>query len=103
MQEEAPPPVDSANKKKGSLPLGPPASRPEPRVGMSYIPPGALVVGTAPDHRPRRADREVAGEQVMLDGFYIDHFAYPNEEGAIPVTSVTQEAMYPETPESKLD
>lgn len=72
-------------------PLGPPADRPEPRVGMSYIPPGALVVGTAPDKRPRRADRELPGEQVMLDGFYIDHFAFPNEEGAIPVTSVTQD------------
>jgi len=72
-------------------PLGPPADRPEPRVGMSYIPPGALVVGTAPDKRPRRADRELPGEQVMLDGFYIDQFAFPNEEGAIPVTSVSQE------------
>lgn len=71
-------------------PLGPPADRPEPRVGMAYIPPGALVVGTSPDKRPRRADRELPGEQLMLDGFYIDQFAFPNEEGAIPVTSVTQ-------------
>lgn len=71
-------------------PLGPPADRPEPRVGMIFVPPGALVVGTAPDQRPRRADRELPGEQLMLDGFYIDRFAYPNEEGAIPVTSVTQ-------------
>jgi hypothetical protein len=26
---------------------------------------------------------------MMLDGFYIDRFAYPNEEGAIPGTNVT--------------
>jgi formylglycine-generating enzyme len=56
---------------------------------MVYVPPGALVVGTPPDRRPRRADRELAGEQVMLDGYYIDQFAYPNEEGAIPVTNVS--------------
>lgn len=92
--EETPSPSTSSSAGEGSSlgpPLGPPADRPEPRVGMSYIPPGALVVGTAPDKRPRRADRELPGEQVMLDGFYIDHFAFPNEEGAIPVTSVTQD------------
>lgn len=72
-------------------PLGPPADRPAPRVGMIYIPSGALVVGTPPDKRPRRADRELPGEQVMLDGFYIDRFAFPNEEGAIPITSVTHQ------------
>lgn len=71
-------------------PLGPPADRPAPRVGMVYIPPGALVLGTPRDQWPRRADRELPGEQIMLDGFYIDEFAYPNEEGAIPVTNVTQ-------------
>jgi hypothetical protein len=27
----------------------------------------------------------------MLDGFYIDQFSFPNEEGAIPVTNVTHE------------
>jgi sulfatase modifying factor 1 len=75
----------------GGPPLGPPADRPEPRVGMAFIPPGALVVGTAPDRRPRRADRELPGHQVMLDGFYIDQFAFPNEEGAIPQTNVTRE------------
>ncbi len=73
------------------LPLGPPSERPEPRVGMVYIPPGALVVGTPQNQRPRRADRELPGEQVMLEGFYVDRYPYPNEEGAIPVTSVTQE------------
>jgi formylglycine-generating enzyme len=73
------------------LPLGPPAGQVQPRVGMVYVPPGALVVGTAPEKRPRRADREVAGEQIMLDGFYIDVLSYPNEEGAIPITNVTYE------------
>ncbi len=70
-------------------PLGPPIEKPEPRAGMVYIPPGALVVGTPPDQRPRRADRESPGEQIMLDGFYIDSFPYPNEEAAIPQTGVS--------------
>lgn len=88
-----PPEHASDSPSKQGAPLGPPADRPEPRVGMTYIPPGALVVGTAPDRRPRRADRELPGEQVMLEGFYIDQFAFPNEEGAIPITNVSfQEA-----------
>jgi hypothetical protein len=29
------------------------------------------------------------GEQVILHGYYIDVFPYPNEEGAIPLTNVT--------------
>jgi hypothetical protein len=32
------------------------------------------------------------GEQVILKGFYIDVFPYPNEEGAIPLTNITQSA-----------
>jgi len=72
-------------------PLGPPAERVQPQNGMVFVPPGALVVGSSPEKRPRRADREIAGEQVMLDGFYIDMLSYPNEEGAIPVTSVTHD------------
>jgi hypothetical protein len=56
---------------------------------MIWIEPGALVVGTLPEQIPRRADREVPGEQTVLDGFFIDQFAYPNEEGAIPLTNVT--------------
>lgn len=85
----AAPPKAEANGQ--GTPLGPPAGRPEPRVGMVYVPPGALVVGTAPDRRPRRADRELPGEQLMLEGFYIDQFAFPNEEGAIPITNVSWE------------
>lgn len=75
----------------GGPPLGPPVERAPPRVGMAYIPPGALVVGTPAERRPRRADREVAGEQVMLQGYYIDIYPYPGEEGAIPVTNVSQD------------
>lgn len=58
--------------------------------GMAFIPGGALVAGSTPGSLPRRPDRELPGEQVMLKGFWIDKFAYPNEEGAIPLTSVAQ-------------
>ena len=57
---------------------------------MAFIPPGALVAGTPPDSLPRIADEEMPGEQVILKGFYIDVFPHPNEEGAIPLTNVTQ-------------
>jgi hypothetical protein len=57
---------------------------------MVYIPPGALVAGSAPNSLPRRPDRELPGEQVMLKGFFIDQFPFPNEEGAIPLTGATQ-------------
>jgi hypothetical protein len=56
---------------------------------MVWIPGGALVAGTAPDAYPRLADEEMLGEQVILHGFYMDVFPFPNEEGAIPRTSVT--------------
>lgn len=58
--------------------------------GMVWIPPGALVAGTPPASVPRKAHQEMIGEQVILDGFFIDQFAFPNEEGAIPLTNVTQ-------------
>jgi formylglycine-generating enzyme required for sulfatase activity len=70
--------------------LGPPASLPPPQKGMAWIPGGALVAGTAPDAFPRIADEEIPGEQVILKGFYIDVFPHPNEEGAIPLTNVSQ-------------
>jgi hypothetical protein len=66
------------------------AGPPVPQRGMAWIEPGPLVVGTPPNTFPRRPDRDLPGEQVMLHGFYIDDFAYPNEEGAIPTTNVTQ-------------
>jgi sulfatase modifying factor 1 len=58
---------------------------------MVWIPGGALVAGTTPDGVPRVPDAEMPGEQVILKGFYIDVFAYPNEEGAIRLTQVDQE------------
>lgn len=57
---------------------------------MRFIPGGALVAGTPPGSLPRIADEEMPGEQVVLKGFYIDVFPYPNEEGAIALTSVDQ-------------
>jgi sulfatase modifying factor 1 len=70
--------------------FGPPAPPPPPRQGMVWVPGGALVAGTPPDAFPRVADEEMPGEQVILHGYYIDVFPYPNEEGAIPLTNVTQ-------------
>jgi formylglycine-generating enzyme len=69
----------------------PPVAPPTPRQGMAFIPSGALVVGTPPDQYPRLADEEVAGEQVIVPAFYIDVYAYPNEEGAIPLTNVARD------------
>ena len=66
------------------------AGPPVPRRGMAWIEPGPLVVGTPPNVFPRRPDRDLPGEQVMMHGFYIDVFAFPNEEGAIPTTNITQ-------------
>jgi formylglycine-generating enzyme required for sulfatase activity len=75
---EAAPPWEESNK-------APPAP-----LGMVWIPPGPLLAGTPPSNFPRLADQEPPGEQVMLDGYFIDVFAYPNEEGAIPETGVSQ-------------
>lgn len=61
-----------------------------PKSGMVYIPGGALVAGSPPNAFPRLADEEMPGLQVIMKGFYIDAFAYPNEEGAIPFTNVRQ-------------
>ncbi|WP_234023663.1 formylglycine-generating enzyme family protein [Sorangium cellulosum] len=66
-------------------------TEPEPRPGMAWIPKGVLIAGTPPDRLPRIADEEMAGEQVVMHGFYIDVFSYPNEVGAIPTTNVTQD------------
>jgi sulfatase modifying factor 1 len=57
---------------------------------MVWIPEGALVAGTPEGRVPRIADEEMPGQQLVLHGFFIDMFAYPNEEGAIPRTAVTQ-------------
>jgi formylglycine-generating enzyme len=66
-----------------------PPQAPAGPKGMVWIDPGALVAGTAPEQIPRRADQEMPGEQVILEGFFMDAFAYPGEEGAIPLTNVT--------------
>jgi formylglycine-generating enzyme len=67
----------------------PPAA---PRRGMIWIEPGPLVAGTPPGQLPRLVDQEMPGEQVILKGFYIDVYPFPNEEGAIPLTNVTRDA-----------
>ena len=61
-----------------------------PRPGMAWIPPGTLIAGTPPDRMPRVADEEMAGEQVVMNGFFVDIHPYPNEPGAIPTTNVSQ-------------
>ncbi|MDI1435281.1 formylglycine-generating enzyme family protein [Polyangium sorediatum] len=76
--EEADPPWVTADRE------------PEPRPGMAWIPPGSLIAGTPPEKLPRVPDEEMAGEQVVMSGFYIDLFPYPNEPGAIPTTNVSQ-------------
>lgn len=74
----------------GALPWDVGSPDPEPRPGMVWIAPGVLIAGTPPDRLPRVADEEMAGEQVVMRGFYIDVFPYPNEVGAIPTTGITQ-------------
>jgi hypothetical protein len=58
---------------------------------MVFVPDGALVAGTPASQLPRMAEAEVPGEQVVLHGFYIDVFPYPNEEGAIPLSNVSRD------------
>jgi hypothetical protein len=61
---------------------------PPPRPGMVWIPPGVLIAGTPADKLPRVADEEMAGEQVVMRGFYIDTYPWPNEPGSIPTTNI---------------
>jgi hypothetical protein len=86
--EVTPAPYDAAADAAPPWEVAQPA--PEPRPGMVWIPGGVLIAGTPPDKLPRVADEEMAGEQVVMRGFYIDTYAYPNEPGAIPTTNVTQ-------------
>lgn len=60
-----------------------------PIPGMLWIPPGVLIAGTPPERLPRVADEEMAGEQVVMGGFYIDTYPYPNEAGAIPTSNIS--------------
>lgn len=72
---------------------GPPwtlgSAEPPPRPGMVWIPPGPLVVGTPPGKTPRVPDEEMAGEQMVMRGFFIDLYPSPNEPGALPKVGVT--------------
>src|SRR5262245_31859813 len=73
---------------------GPPwslgSAEPAPRPGMVWIPPGPLVAGTPPGKTPRVPDEEMAGEQIVMRGFFMDLFPFPNEPGALPKVGVTQ-------------
>lgn len=79
-------PADASTDADLRLEVAEPA--PAPRPGMVWIPPGVLIAGTPPDKLPRVADEEMAGEQVVMRGFYIDTYPWPNEPGAIPTTNV---------------
>jgi len=57
---------------------------------MEWIPPGVLIAGTPVGRLPRIADEELPGVQVPMTGFFIDHYNYPGEPGAIARTGVTQ-------------
>jgi sulfatase modifying factor 1 len=70
-------------------PWATPAKDPTPPRGMSWIGEGVLSAGTPPGRIPRIAETEMAGEPLVLHGFFIDQFPYPNEEGAIPATGVS--------------
>ncbi len=85
-------PQIAPSKSASGSPIVPPDARPEPRQGMVWVARGPLVAGTPESSLPRIADQEMPGEQVILKGFYIDVFPFPNEEGAIPLTNVSQAA-----------
>lgn len=87
---DEPRPSDAAPSAASAPPPWVAADRPPvPPDGMVWIPPGALVAGTLPDQLPRVADAEMPGEQIVLGGFFMSVFPYPNEEGAIPLSNVT--------------
>lgn len=62
-----------------------------PRPDMVWIPPGTLLAGTPPRAVPRVADEEMAGEQVVMRGFYIDVYPYPNEAGGLPTAGLSRD------------
>ncbi len=88
----AAPAPEPAPASSASSSITPPEAPPEPRQGMAWIPRGPLVAGTPEGSLPRVADEEMPGEQIILKGYYIDVFPYPDEEGAIPLSNVTQDA-----------
>ena len=82
--------ANKASSDAGAPPWGALERAPAAPLGMVWVPPGALIAGTPETSFPRLAEQEMPGEQVMLDGFFIDVFAYPTEEGAIPRTGLSQ-------------
>jgi sulfatase modifying factor 1 len=78
-----------ANTPDAAPPWNPQSREPTPPRGMLWIPEGALIAGTPPGRIPRIADAEMPGEQLVLRGFFIDQFPFPNEEGAIPETGAS--------------
>lgn len=90
--QRATPTRESAPSSSQSSSIARPEVPPEPRQGMVWVPRGPLVAGTPEGSLPRVADEEMPGEQIILKGYYIDVFPYPNEEGAIPLSNVSQAA-----------
>lgn len=84
------PTADSSDAGLVAPPWSTATAAPEPRTGMVWIPPGPLVAGTPYGKTPRVPDEEMAGEQIVMHGFYIDVYPSPNEPGALPQTSLTQ-------------
>lgn len=68
-----------------------PERLPPPRKNMVWIPAGTFIAGTPSDVLPRSADEEMPGVQVVLHGFYIDQYPWPNEPGAIQTGNVTRD------------
>jgi formylglycine-generating enzyme len=87
------PPSGAAKPSESARPssISAPVPVAPPRRGMIWIEPGPLVAGTPPGQLPRLVDQEMPGEQVIMKGFYIDIYPFPNEEGAIPLTNVTRD------------
>lgn len=81
--ETDPSAVDSSEEPSAPPPQAPPK-------GMIWVPPGVLLAGTPEGRLPRQPDAEMPGAQVVMRGFFIDEYPYPNEPGAIPLSNVTQ-------------
>lgn len=87
-EQNAPVPEDSADPEPSGAPMLNPQAPPR---GMLWIPPGVLLAGTPEDRFPRQPEAEMTGSQVVLKGFFIDEFPYPNEPGAIPLSGVSRD------------
>jgi sulfatase modifying factor 1 len=83
------PDADAFDAAADGPPWAVPPAEPPPRPGMVWIPGGPLVAGTPYGKTPRVPDEEMAGEQLVMRGFYTDVYPYPNEPGALPKVGVT--------------